>query len=235
MQTLKGNVLQSYEVPGIIVARYTDIPVVMNGILDDPAWKKADVYLLSLSKDQEMLNKKLQEGGEVMVCWDKKNLYVGVKFYDSDIVTEVTGDQEMAFAKGDTLEVFLKPKKNTCYWELYATPNGKKTTFWFPSRGRRLESCYRDYVDGLQVAAQVKGTLNDMTDKDEYWTAEMKIPLKDLTSHGDVFGPGAEWSILVARYNYGINLSDAELTSCPQLPVTNFHLYESYATLKIEK
>jgi len=215
--------------------KHTDVPVNVDGKLDDPAWQNATVYAMNIGKDRAMLNQKLCEGGEVMMCWDDRNLYVGVRFHDSDVCTEVTEDQVHAYGQGDTLEWFIKPENSTWYWELYATPNNKKTTFWFPSRGRILPSCFKDYKSGLRVAAGVNGTLNNWRDTDEGWTAEMAMPLADLTAYGDKFEPGAKWRVLVARYNYSRCLPRIEYTMCPVLTQTNYHLYERYAPLWIKR
>jgi len=119
----------------VIAARYTSTPVVVDGKLDEAVWQNANVYLMSLGKDRVLLGQKLQEGGEVMACWDDQNLYVAVKFYDTDVCTDCKEDQTHSYGEGDTVELFIKPAHNSCYWELYATPNNKKTTFWYPSRG----------------------------------------------------------------------------------------------------
>lgn len=115
------------------------------------------------------------------------------------------------------------------------TPLGKKTSFWFPGRGRMgLNSCFR-YKCGLQVASKSNGTVNNWKDKDRYWTAEIAMPIRDLTAKGEKFGPGTKWRILIARYNYSRYLSRKELSMFPQLLQTKFHLYEEYGVLKLMK
>ncbi len=232
----------------ILVAQRSEKPVVIDGKLDDDVWKKAPVYNLNLCKDLCLPLKKrkdqspgingLKEPGEVRLAWDDKYLYVGIKFIDSDIVQESDKDQQPHYSSGDVAEIFLKPEKSTWYWEIYGTPNAKKTVFWFPGRGRvGLQSSLAPgmNLDEVLVASQIKGTLNDWRDRDEYWTLEMAIPAKGLTMHGDAFGPGSDWRILVARYNFSRYLSQRELSMVPQLSVTNYHLLEEYAILKFEK
>ncbi len=235
-------------VPSVLVAQYTEKPVVIDGKLDDPVWEKAPVYKLDLAKDlylpfeqrkdQRTGINGLEEPGEARLAWDDKYFYVGIKFIDSDIVQESNEDQQHFYTNGDLVEIFLKPEKSTWYWEIYGTPNAKKTVFWFPGRGRiGVKSSWDPgmNLDEVLVAAQIKGTFNDWRDRDEYWTLEMAIPVSGLTAHGDAFGPGSDWRILVARYNYSRYLSQRELTMVPQLSVTNYHLLEEYATLKFEK
>lgn len=214
----------------VMQAVYTAQPVKIDGILDDAVWKKAPAYRMAL--DTNATNA-VTEGGEVRVAWDTNYLYVAVRFTDSDIVAEGKEDQLHHYSLGDLAEVFLKPDNETWYWELYATPAGKKTSFFFPGRGRLGVPSGFTYTCGLTVAAQCDGTLNNWEDRDREWTAEMAMPIKDLTSHGERFEPGARWRILVARYNYSRYLPNKELSMTPALSRTNYHLTEEYAVLEI--
>lgn len=218
--------------PDIIVAKYADIPVEIDGVLDDEAWKGAIVYRMFLGEDR---GEKPQEEGEAMVSWDSDYLYVGIKFYDSDIVAEGEEDQLHHYRLGDLAEVFLKPEDRTWYWEYYVTPRGKKTTFWYPGRGRLGLPSGFQLPDGceLRVAARHEGTLNHWQDRDNYWTAEMAVPVRNLTARGEEFGPDSKWRILVARYNFSRYLPWKELSMTPQLSITSFHLHEEYAILKL--
>jgi len=126
---MKNN--KSKFVPEVLVAKYTEKPVVIDRNLDDIIWQKAVRYPLSLSKDKK--HTRPEEKGEVMLAWDEQHLYIGAYLIDSDIVQ--TGEnQTHLYQTGDLIEIFLKPEKEEWYWELYGTPNNKQTVFWFPSR-----------------------------------------------------------------------------------------------------
>ena len=219
-----------------LVAKYTNKPVVVDGKLDDQCWKTAKVYKLWLSADKSAKGMKLKEGGEVRFAWDDNYLYLAASFEDSDVVAEGKKDQMHHYKLGDLCELFLKPENRSWYWELYVTPRGNKTTFFFPSRGYLgLPSCFAYHFD-LQVAARVDGTLNDWSDRDRKWTAEMAVPLTELTKRGETFGVGSLWRVLVGRYNYSYYFDDgAELSTAPELPRTNYHLTRNYGILKLEK
>ena len=221
--------------PVVLKALYTPQPVKIDGILDDEVWSAATAYRLSLGRDQTARGKHVAEPGDARLAWDDTHFYVAIKFHDSDIVAEGEEDQLHHYKMGDLVELFLKPGDRTWYWELYATPRSKKTSFWFPGRGRLgLESGFH-YECGLQVAAQSEGTVNDWEDKDRYWTAEMAVPIGDLTARGETFRPGSDWRILVARYNYTRYLPWKELSMLPQLSQTNYHLCEEYGILELVK
>ena len=223
--------------PPVMVAKFTGTPVNVDGALDDAAWKTTTPYPLLLGKDTEARGETLHEPGEVRLAWDNEFLYVGVKYTDFDIVAEGKNDQEHHYLTGDLAEVFLKPKANTWYWDLYVTPHGKKTHLWFPGSGRMGLKSSEAHTMELHVAAQCQGTLNDWRDRDTSWTGEMAIPIRELKRFGDEFGPDAAWTILVARYNYSryLPLRGPELSMTPQLPVTSYHYHDGYAPLRLER
>jgi hypothetical protein len=222
----------------VMEASHSPSPVVIDGKLDDAVWKAAKVYPMYIPLDKSVTGMRLQEPGFVRLAWDKDYLYAGFEFQDSDIAAEGTENNLHHYNLGDVAEVFVKPDGYAWYWELYVTPAGKNTTFWFPGRGRLgLPSNFEAYHFNLKVAAQCDGTLNNWHDKDRGWTAEMAIPTSELTARGGEFGPGAKWHMLVGRYNYTVysKYQGPEYSTTPQLSQTNFHFLEEYAVLEFLK
>jgi hypothetical protein len=222
----------------VFEARHTDIAVRLDGVLDDPAWEKCPAYpLAALPGGGVEPFTEARESGEARLAWDDRFVYVGVRFTDSDVVAEGESDQEHHDQKGDVLEVFLKPESNTCYWELYATPHSRKTSFFFPGRGRLGLPSMEEYRCDLRVGAKVDGTLNRWQDRDNGWTAEMAVPIAALIEHGDTVGPDAAWSVLIARYNYSRYLSTKELSCAPGMPTAKmgYHTLDEYARLVFVK
>ena len=116
-------------------------PIVLDGKLEEADWGKAPAYTLVHASRQysdaawdirEFFGKGVVEPGKVRVLWDDKYLYVGIEFTDRDLYAEVKEDQKHHYRTGDVAEVFLKPLNKRWYWELYVTPLGNKTAFfWF--------------------------------------------------------------------------------------------------------
>ena len=150
--------------PPVITARYTAAPVQVDGVLDDAAWHQAVVYPLALSAADLAEGKVLTESGEVRVAWDDQFIYVAVRFVDSDIVAEGEEDQLHHYRMGDVAEFFLKPADHTWYWEMYVTPSGRKTTLWFPGRGRLGLPSAETSPGGLRVAALRQGVYCRLAD-----------------------------------------------------------------------
>lgn len=216
---------------------WTEEPVRIDGRLDDPVWQRATLHPLSLPADGCRHDGDItpQEAGTARFAWDRGHFYAAFEFTDRDIVQECDADQQQHYLSGDLAELFLKPASGHHYWEFYATPTARKTAFFFPGRGRLGLQSNFVYQSGLQVAAQVNGTVNDWQSDDHGWTAEMAIPLKELAAAGIPLTPGQPWTVLVGRYNYGRHLTTygPELSSFPHLPESAFHRHESYAPIHL--
>ena len=218
-------------------ALYAVNPVIIDGRLDETIWKQAQVYDLNLADDQSPGGETVKEPGHIQLAWDNNYFYVGIRCKDSDLIAEGLNDEIRHFELGDLCELFLKPDNKSWYWELYVTPRGKKTSFFFPGRGRFGLPGNMDYKSGLIVATQCDGTLEDWRDRDTGWTAEMALPIKDLNAEGYPFSTDNQWRILVARYNFSrhMNLQGPELSMAPKLSQTNYHLHSEYGYLELVK
>ena len=73
-------------------------------------------------------------------------------------------------------------------------------------------------MPGLIVASYCEGTLNNVNDRDKFWTTEMAIPRKQLEKHGGGIFPEKKWLFLVSRYNYSAyfdTMQELSLTGKP--------------------
>ncbi len=229
--------------PRAIEAAYAE-NVTMNGKLEGPEWKKAGSYPLELLKSDQTnwpeakrknVGNTLREKGFIKLLWNREHLYVGVKMEDSDVVAEGIENQTHLYLMGDTIEVFLKPKRENYYWEIYGTPNQLKTVFFYPGRGRLFLPSVATHPPEVEVSAYVDGKLNDWQVKDRGWSVIIRIPVKMLEKFGRPFNPTEEWTIMIGRQNYSANLPLKEASTFPALSVPDFHVYEEYATLILKE
>ncbi len=230
-----------------IVASYVTYPIRMDGKLEESAWQKTPAYTFVHAESQyqkanpdikEFFRNGVVEAGTVRLLWNEKYLYIGFEFIDTDVVAEGLTDQKRHFKLGDTAEVFLKPENQSWYWELYVTPRGHKTAYFFLGRGLcGLPGGYPENLalKGMITAASIQGTLNNSWDKDKKWTAEIAVPLSELTLQGEKLDQNTSWLIFFGRYNYGRYLCVCENSSFPPQRKINYHAHDDYARLKLVK
>ena len=226
-------------VPAVEVIKISEA-IKLDGKLDEKIWSKAPAYTLTFvnevagwpAAERDRVLQDKYESAKVRFLYDDKYLYVGAELEDDDVISYLERDQDLLYRGADTLEIFLSPARGAHYWELYSTPSAYRTSFCFPSGGMiGLQEVFSKsmLMPGFETAFTVNGKINDHKVKDNGWTTEMRIPLSEIAKKGVKFGPGEEWSILAARYNYSHNMYRRQLSVFPALPICSFHLRQYYA------
>ena len=228
----------AFDPPGTTVVK-TAGKITVDGKLDEVCWQSAPEYSLGKVKTdggehpivQAVVARDKFEKMYVKCLYDNKYLYIACRAEDGDVIAHNRNDQEFLFRDCDLIEVFIKPVKANYYWELYATAGGNKSSCFYPSAGTLISAAINkeNLMPGLLVAAQVQGTLNNWQDNDKSWTAEMAIPLSELSKYGIAFAPGQEWTIFFARYNYSKDFRKWQYSGYPVPPVLTSHLLENYS------
>jgi hypothetical protein len=83
------------------VAR-TQSSINVDGKLDEPVWKKAQIYKLGPAANRARGGKKISQSGEVQLAWDKNYFYVEITFNDLDIIAEGKENQLKHYKFGNT-------------------------------------------------------------------------------------------------------------------------------------
>lgn len=210
---------------------YSSAPITVDGELNEPIWEKAKTISLVIPVSfKEPISKT-----EAKVVYDKNFLYVAFKAYDQDVWSLLT-ERDSSTCSEDVLEVFFKthPDKDPYFnFEI----NALGTVLDAYNLKRNAAGNYKRWSQwdcaGLKMAIKVKGTLNDWTDRDEYWILEVAIPFAEIpTLGGKSPVKGDKWLFSLARYDYSIYLPEGrELTASAPLSVLNFHWYEDWCEL----
>jgi hypothetical protein len=224
--TLEGTqvALPEYHLP-----KASKAPVI-DGRLDDEAWKAAPAVTLLGSVDGRPVSKKTT----VRLLWDEANLYVAFDAEDPDIWgTKLKKDDDIY--NEDAVEVFLDADGDgATYNELQVSPHNTNFDASFVTRRSDLPTAMA-WESGMKSAVQVKGSLDDASDTDERWTVELQIPIAKL-NHVPHVPPvkGDVWRFNAYRLEHLVRLKQIEGQSFSPLFAGDFHHLPRFGKLVFE-
>lgn len=151
-------------------------PITIDGALEDPGWKgvpSTGAFVRSNDGGQPRYRT------EARLTWDEQFLYVGFDVQDEDVWAKLEKDDDPIYGE-EVVEIFIDADGDgRTYNELELSPRNVKFDAYFPARRTGMDLAWNS---GMVTAVQVRGTLNDPGDKDEGWSAEMKIPVANLAA-----------------------------------------------------
>lgn len=215
--------------------RYIAGPLEIDGDFGKEAWRRAEPLDFHLPVSLE----KPKSPTEAGLLWDDNYLYAGYRAHDLDIFAYHTGRNSQT-CDDDVLELFFKtdPSAEPYYnFEI----NALNTVYdAYNHRSRAAGSSHRwKWWDcaGLKSAVRIKGTINDPTDRDEYWQLEIAVPFRSLVIPGRAAPrPGDEWLFHLSRYDYSVYLPEGvETCSSARLSRKDFHHVADWDILVFEK
>ncbi len=170
----------------IVAARRTELPVVVDGNLDEPAWQEATVSLGFFQRDPQE-GEPVSEKTEFRVLYTAATLYVGVICYDSDgrgiLANERRRDNKLE--NDDTVAVVLDTFHDHRNAFLFRTnPLGTQYDALITDEGKDLNENWDEKWEVMAQATPVG------------WTAEFAIPFKSLRVSED---NGHPWGLEVER------------------------------------
>ncbi len=212
--------------------RFADAPIKITGKGTDPAWKNAQVidnfYLPWLGDKARPAKTKTK----AKLLWDREFLYFFADMEDADLYADIK-EHNGNLWYNDVFELFFKPADDKPgYYEFQINPAGAVLDCFMPRRGAggfdRFKNDTKFHVD---AKVNLRGTLNNWTDRDDGWSVEGKIPWTDFIKTGGRPERGEKWKFALCRYDYSVDFEGPELSTCAPLTKVNFHLFEDYATL----
>ncbi len=167
-----------------IVARPLTSPLTLDGKLDDAAWKTT----ARTRNFGDPRGRRAPKGATwATVAYDKDKLYLGLFGQDTDVWSTFEQRDADTWTQ-EVFEIFIDPDgdgKN--YLEIQVTPRNVIFDARFAEQLGKGEGSRREQIDRarawnstLQSAVHVDGTLNQHTDQDRAWSAEIAIPWRDI-------------------------------------------------------
>jgi hypothetical protein len=184
---LSGDIPRTYHAP------YTSDSPVIDGKLDDLAWRRADWTANFGAVDGSSYSRPhLQSRAKMM--WDEQYLYVGVWMVEPNLRSEPVST--LGF---DGLRLFVAHTADQGSYQLLGIePGGRVSNQVIVTRP--VEGVRRNMV-GLRHAVALSGTLNTEGDADFGWWVEFALPWDALTTPDMATVPraGATWRLNLAR------------------------------------
>ncbi len=136
----------------------------------------------------------------VMTAMDDKYLYIGFDVEDEDIVAHYKNDGDPLWEKDDVVEIFIDPRgEGKIYYEIQVSAGGVKFDTKFNGRRKNRDDSWDSKI---KYAVKVDGTLNDPSDKDKGWRAEIAIPWESIEDAPSIPPKDGEvWKVFFYRIN----------------------------------
>lgn len=194
-------------------------PPTIDGKLDDAVWKSAQAAQLVMSFDGKPTTVKTV----ARLAWDDTNLYVAFDCEDKDAWGSLRNKDDAIYNE-DVAEIFIDADGDgETYNELQVSPHNVNFDASFTARRVDLPGAMK-WESGMKTAVQVRGTLDDDSDKDDGWSAEMQIPIANLTSVPRVPPQaGDKWRFNLYRLEHHVRRKDIEGQAFSPLFMGDFH------------
>jgi hypothetical protein len=177
-------------------------PPIIDGKIDRQEWKDASWsdYFQDISLPVKPLMKT-----RMKMLWDDQYLYIAAHLEERDLWATLKNHDEIVFQDND-FEVFIDPNNDASnYFEIEINALGTVMDLFMHKtykRGGPMDMKWNS--NGMLSAVYLKGSLNNNTDQDLYWSIEMAIPYSCLQRPNRISQPqiGATWRINFSRVQW---------------------------------
>jgi len=208
--TVRAAAEPASEIRNYICYRASE-PLEIDGHLDEAAWLASD-----WSKDFIDIEGDIRPAPRwrtrVKMLWDDTYLYIGAELEEPHVWGTITQRDAVIFKDND-FEVFIDPDGDTYnYYELEINALGTVWDLFLPKPYRDGGKAVDAWdIEGLQAAVHIQGTINDPSDRDDYWTVELAFPWSAMTEHAPTKRAprdGERWRINFSRVQWRLEVID---------------------------
>ncbi|MBI9016714.1 MAG: prolyl oligopeptidase family serine peptidase [Phycisphaerae bacterium] len=175
---------RGFYMPRHYVAHKVSAPINIDGKIDEYQWS-----LVPWSTPHEDIEGDMRPDNKpwyqtrVKMLWDDEYLYIAAMLEEEHVWGKITERNAVMYYEND-FEVFLDPDGDShnyyefemnalnTVWNLMLTKPYKNSGQWSVRE-----------MPGQKTAVFVKGTLNDPSDIDQYWTVELAFPWSGMKEH----------------------------------------------------
>lgn len=186
-------------------------PPVIDGKLDEPAWKMA-AWTEEFVDIEGELKPKPRFRTQAKMLWDENYFYIGAELEEPDVWATLTKRDSIIFYDND-FEVFIDPDGDThLYYELEMNALGTEWDLFLVKPYRDGGSAVHSWdILGMKTRVFVDGTLNRPGDKDKGWSVEIAMPWEVLKECAPGKKPpvaGDQWRVNFSQVEYRMDIKD---------------------------
>lgn len=199
-------------------------PVVVDGRLDEAAWKRA-AWTADFVDIEGAAKPKPRFRTRAKMAWDDEYFYVAAEMEEPHVWATLTEHDSVIFRDND-FEVFLNPTGDTLnYFEFEINALNTGWDLFLPrpyKKGGKADNSWE--IPGLKTAVRVDGTLNDPRDRDRGWTVEMAFPWPAFRERAGVGRPrpGDVWRVNFSRVEWRVEVKDGRYVKLPGFKEDNW-------------
>jgi hypothetical protein len=204
--------------------------IVIDGKLDDPGW----VGVPGTGRFVRTM-----DGGptkyrtEAKLVWDDEFLYVGFDGDDEDVWFNLQKNDAPIYQE-EVYEIFIDADGDgATYNELEISPGNFIFDAYFPARRQGMDLSWDSQ---MKHAVSVRGTVNNPSDVDQGWSAELQIPVSRLASvprWPPMAGDRWRFNLYRLEWHSGRKVNEGSAFSPPL--IGDFHNLARFAKLEFVK
>jgi hypothetical protein len=204
----------------------------VDGVLDEPVWKKAPAIGPFSLWDGE----KATRNTKAKLLWDRKYLYAAFMCEDPDIEGTMRRRDQNLWEQNEVVEMFVDSAgSKTCYLEFEVNPRNTVLDLVIPEAHSPGPLAGKKCWDarGIKTAVKVRGTIANPKDKDKGWTVEIAIPLQDFLTAPNVRPKdGDVWHINLYRIDDTRKKIEFQAWSPTQTEKPDFHVPDRFGAVR---
>ncbi|MBN2185035.1 MAG: carbohydrate-binding family 9-like protein [Candidatus Krumholzibacteriota bacterium] len=199
--------------PKRYLCRKTEMPVVIDGKIDDGPWMEPWVewshYFVNITGEEKPAPR-FRTRAKMM--WDDDYFYIAAYMIENSVWASVTERDGQIYQDND-LEIFIDPDGDSHeYFEIGINAYGTVRDVFLVKPYRDGGPAIASWdIKGLKSAVSVDGTINDPENQDRGWTVEIAIPWEVLGESAHKKVPPDEgdiWAINISRGEYDVKIED---------------------------
>lgn len=199
--------------PRTYVCYQAEEPLRIDGKLDEADWQKAPWTEDFVDIEGERRPRPIHRTRAKML-WDDTYFYFAAILEEPNLWATLRQRDTVIFYDDD-FEIFIDPDgdgHNYYEFEMNALNTVWDLLMLWPYHvGRSPNYVFNWNNPGLKTAVHLNGTLNDPSDRDEYWSVEIAFPwtaLRELAANRRPPTPGEQWRVNFSRVDWHMEVEN---------------------------